>query len=352
MIPFVAGVMGAAAPSLEQEEAIVLRTLNDCTPLPKDLQLLVIQYWRPVIRLIAYKTDKFTVTNIPMRDRDDSRDRDRRVKRIEWSCIPYDSRVKLPASLPLRGSSVSIFKFRKGLLIEQLVPRVGGQVGGTHWTLDYYPDIYRIEGSTDRSSCVSIAISSDDYLAVVGKHADILIAFVQEERMLKMYDFDSNVWRDQMVPDSVRNIDPHAQRFIRCPGKILLRNPIASGVSHLYDGVTWTTVRLHGHAHGLEYYDSLFVTDTTICFKAEHQTNHCISWLCFSIATGELIDRTIPSTTSTGERSVASCQDGLLLYRQGDLFMRNCVTSEMNRVATGVEFSGYMRHAALLEVLM
>ncbi len=324
MTPFVA----AAPVSLEQEEAIVLRTLNDCTPLPKDLQLMIVDYWRPIRRLIAYKTNHFNPG--------DDRKGDRRANCIGWSCIPYDRRVRLPPSLLLENKISIIRKCRRGLLIEHL----NHSRDGPNWKLDYYPDICDTNCSTNcGTDSVSIASQDDYHFAVVGKDFDTLVAFTEHEQTLKVYDFDTKVWRDQALPDAVRALEPSIHGFLTCPGKLYMFSP--GKIGYLYDGASWTPCYLH---EGGRRYNCLFATDQVICFEVQSPTGEPLYRDYVSISTGKLIERKDPPH----ELVVSSNTDCLLIWKRDDMFIQDHRTGELTRVTTGAKFNGATEDVVLI----
>ncbi len=210
-----------AIPLGVQEQSVLL-ALNDCTPLPKDLQLLIIEYWRSSY-LIAYNSNGFGFKH----DVDQS---EQDVSCIQWLCFPFDKRAVLPKPIQVPNTNLKIRKLKGGLLIEYYAHG---------WQLDYYPNIC----STNACTHTSIPIDWSHHMAVVGKKQDTLVAFLSNDRSIfKRYNFERNRWVDQSYPIDLGDLgDIHATRMIEGSGSVAFYD---SGMKLrcAYDGERWTRI--------------------------------------------------------------------------------------------------------------
>ncbi len=293
-----AGVKGAAAP--------ILTILNDCTPLPKDLQLLIVEYWRPVRRLMVYCTDTIKFEGD--------------TNNVEWRCLPHDSRVKLPPVPHAPGYGLKVYKFKRGLMIERYNDPL--------WCLDYYPDIYS-------SSFESIPIDCRDWIVVLGKKLDILTSFYTDVAgtTFKIYNFGTRVWEVCPYPNDVRTFQPSIYRWCKCAGKVYFYDATRRG--YLYDGASWSVVDIDTDDHSdYGHIVPLFITDTTICYTERTPNDDLEDLFYFSISTGKLIVR----KKCGGEGVTAVPFEGnLLIHDSTDLFIYDCATEEMIKAATGAD---------------
>ncbi len=116
-------------------EAIVLRMLNDHTPLPKDLQLLILDYWRPICNLIVYNVGGLKFERDIIKGGDVVAAKD--WTEFRWTTIPYDSRIKVPPPFIVLNGEVIVKKFNRGFLAEY-------SSTNSHHS-DYYPSIWSTE---------------------------------------------------------------------------------------------------------------------------------------------------------------------------------------------------------------
>ncbi len=301
------GSKGAIAPSmsrqlmpralkidLEVHEKMILWAL-EYTPLPKDLRLLIVSYWRPTRYLAAYsdanKREKYTG------------EKDKRI--IQWGSIPYDSRIKLPPSMELQCRYHIMIHFRSGFLLEYLTYLDPEYV----WHLRYYPDIHS-------TNYVNIPVTSDQQLAVVGKHRQTLIAMCSDESKYQLYSFEQKIWIDQPKPNCVTTDRFEVHWIIRGDGLAAIRD--AYGYTYLYDGTTWTKLQRNDK--------SLLMVSDWLCYRDRRKNRTELTFE--SIATGKLI-----RTLIHDEEPITSTGDGrVVIYHDNSLSLYDPMTNESTDV--------------------
>ncbi len=123
-------------------------------------------------------------------------------------------------------------KFKRGLLV---------QYHDSNWRLDYYPNIY----SLDKNNCESIPIRNVDFIAVVGKHQDVLISFHSNNKdSFSRYDFVNKSWIDVPFPSNLDTSQLRMTSTICGDGRAYLSDD--RGSYCIYDGLKWTWFTKNG----------------------------------------------------------------------------------------------------------
>ncbi len=266
---------------LKKQEQAILSVLNNCTPLPKDLQLLIISYWRPTRHLVTYSNANVSGKN---------------GCTIKWGSIPYDSRIELPPSIEVPCSIHNVIKFRSGFLLEHM---------SRDWKLHYYPDIYS-------THYIEIPVTPQQHLAVVGKHLQTLIALCRNSGKLQRYDFEQKIWIDEPRPDCIKAMQFYVYTMITGDGRLAVEDQ--HRLIHLYDGVTWTRGKRNPASVAMMAGDSICYSNGRIHHEFTFE----------SIINGQLI-----GTLNRGEQLMASTGDGqVLIYHGALLSVYDPVTGE------------------------
>ncbi len=301
-------------------EAIVLRMLNDHTPLPKDLQLLILDYWRPICNLIVYNVSglKFERDMVKGGDsRTSSSVEPKDWTEFRWTTIPYDSRIKVPSPFIVLNGGVTIKKFNQGFLAEY-------SSTNSHHS-DYYPSIW----STEHQSITSAFAY---HQVVAGVKEDVLFGFSSIRDHFFKYDFEGKGWCRQEYPDQLKQVIPKA-----CPPYMTNDRVYFDDAAkfYSYDGKEWKT----GYKQSFE--GPSFIVGKLECYKITNYGGDD-QLMCYSMETNKLVrTKYLPKTDII---ITVLHRDSLLILSKRLLYTYNPITDETTPIEDNVTYNHNIDH--------
>ncbi len=301
---------------IDKRDAIVLSALNNCTPLPKDLQLLILEYYTCKGYLIAYvEPDPYPLFS--------SQSFSNRSITIKWKYLFRDNAnqvgLHVPSTIQLKGTLPQLFQYKQGLLVTYKFDYA--------WHKRYYPFRYsnHSSGLSDYETIPSASEESAFNTLVLGKQYDQLVVFDIRMNSMQRYDSERKQWSDKLpfkLSDGVYS--SNCKRSI--DGRLYLFPTRATSLALRYDDVRNVFEEI---GSGLE--DDCRVLVDTITFN-RYIVYHLISntrnineLQCLSID-----DWKVRDPISLGSKTViCSLTDGLLIADSDVLSFLDPLTGEM-----------------------